>query len=59
MLQGTIRNDDFSSNTAKQCWNNVVTIRNNVVIMLQRCFCVKNRLCESSRVTTPYEVSGL
>ena len=30
MLHGTIGNDDFSRNTALQCWNNVVTIRNNV-----------------------------
>ena len=37
MLHGTIRNDDFESNTALQCWNNFVTIRNNVTTMLQRC----------------------
>ena len=36
-LHGTIRNDDFHGNTALQCWNNVVTIRNNVTTMLQRC----------------------
>ena len=29
-LHGTIRNHDFESNTAWRCWNNVVTIRNNV-----------------------------
>ena len=34
---GTIRNDDFQHNPALQCWNNVVTIRNNVATMLQRC----------------------
>ena len=36
-LHGTIRNDDFHGNTALQCWNNVITIRNNVATMLQRC----------------------
>ena len=30
-LQGTIRNDDFERNTELKCWNNVETIRNNVV----------------------------
>ena len=34
MLHGTIRNDDFLHNTALQCWNNVVTIPNNVATML-------------------------
>ena len=43
MLQGTIRNDDFKRNTALQCWSNVVTIRNNVATMLQRCVALKNR----------------
>ena len=37
MLNGTIRNDDLQHNTALQCWNNVVAIRNNVATMLQRC----------------------
>ena len=41
MLHGTIRNDDFERNTALQCWNNVVTIRNNVATMLQRCAALK------------------
>ena len=36
MLQGTIGNDYFQLNTAFQCWNNVVTIRNNVTTILQR-----------------------
>ena len=36
MLPGTIRNNDFHGNTVLQCWNNVVTIRNNVATMLQR-----------------------
>ena len=40
-LHGTIRNDDFHGNTALQCWNNVVTIRNNVATMLQRCVALK------------------
>ena len=44
MLHGTIRNDDFQRNTALQCWNNVVTIRNNVVTL---CW-AKNRRCELS-----------
>ena len=41
MLHGTIRNDDFHENTALQCWNNVVTIRNNVPTLLQRCVALK------------------
>ena len=41
MLQGTIGNDDFQLNTELQCWNNVVTIRNNVATMLQRCVALK------------------
>ena len=41
MLHWTIRNDDFHENTAFQCWNNVVTIRNNVATMLQRCVALK------------------
>ena len=41
MLHGTIRNDDFQGNTTLQCWNNVVTIRNNVATMLQRCVALK------------------
>ena len=40
-LHGTIRNDDFHGNTALQCWNNVVNIRNNVATMLQRCVALK------------------
>ena len=50
MLYGTIR-----CNTALQCWNNVATIRNNIVTMLQRrvTACVKNRCGKSSRVTSP------
>ena len=35
MLHGTIGNDDFQRSTALQCWNNVVTIRNNIGTMLQ------------------------
>ena len=34
MLHETIHNDDFLRNIALQCWNNVVTIRNNVATML-------------------------
>ena len=41
VLHGTIRNDDFWRSTARQCWNNVVTIRNNVATMLQRCVALK------------------
>ena len=41
MLHETIRNDDFQRNTALQRWNNVVTIRNNVAAMLQRCVALK------------------
>ena len=49
MLHGTIRNDDFYRSTELQCWNNVVTIRNNAATLC----CAKNRLCKSSRVTSP------
>ena len=45
LFHGTIRNNEFSGNTALQCWNNAATIRNNVATMSQRC--VKNRRCES------------
>ena len=41
VLHRTIRNDDFLRSTARQCWNNVVTIRNNVSTMLQRCVALK------------------
>ena len=41
MLHGTIRNDDFKRNAALQCWNNDVTIQNNVATMLQRCVGLK------------------
>ena len=41
MLPGTIRNDDFQRNPALQCWNNIVTIENNVATMLQRCVSLK------------------
>ena len=41
MLHRTIGNDDFSHNTALQCWNTVVTIRNNVATMSQRCVALK------------------
>ena len=49
MLHGTIRNDDFYRNTALQCWNNVVTIQNNVAMLC----CAKSRRCKSLRVTSP------
>ena len=49
MLHGRIRNDDFQRNTALQCWNNVVTIRNNVARL---CWAKKCRY-ESSPVTSP------
>ena len=35
VLHGTIRNEDFKPITELQCWNNVVTIQNNVATMLQ------------------------
>ena len=41
MLHGTIRNDDFERNISLQCWNTVLTIRNNVATMLQRCVALK------------------
>ena len=53
MLQGMIRNDDFQRNTALECWNNVVTIRNNVETMLQRCVALKIVVVNGRRVTSP------
>ena len=41
MLHGTIRNDDFYYNTALQYWYNVVTKRNDVATILQRCVTLK------------------
>ena len=41
ILHGTILNDYFSHNTEMQCSKNVVTIRNNVATMLQRCVALK------------------
>ena len=42
--------DDFELNTELQCWNNVVTIGNNVATVLQRCVALKivveNRLVQ-------------
>ena len=47
ILHGTIiRNNNCWRNTVFQCWNNVVTIQNNVVTLC----CAKNCHCESSRV---------
>ena len=40
-------------NTALQCWNNVVTIRNNVATMLQRSVALEIVVCELSHVTSP------
>ena len=39
--KGDVRSDDFERNISLQCWNNVVTIRNNVTTMLQRCVALK------------------
>ena len=47
MLYETIHKDNFQRNTAFQCWNNVATIRNNVVMLC----CTKNRHCKLFRVT--------
>ena len=41
MLHETIRNDDFQRKIQLQCWNSVVTIRNNVATMLRRCVALK------------------
>ena len=53
MLHGTIRIDDFQRNTALQCWNNVVTIQNNVATMLQRCVVLKITVENRPRVISP------
>ena len=34
MLHRAILNNDFEHNTAMQCWNNVVTIQNNVATIM-------------------------
>ena len=43
-----ICNDDFYRNTELQCWNNVVTVRNNVATL----WCAKSRRCISFCVTS-------
>ena len=48
ILHGTIRNDDFQRNTGFQCWYNVAR---NVATL----YYAKNRRCELSRVTSPYD----
>ena len=48
MLHETIHNDDIKHNTALQCWNNVATVRKNIVMLR----CAKNRCCKSFRVTS-------
>ena len=57
-LHGTIRNDDFQRNPALQCWDNVVTIRNNVATMLNAVLGKKCRY-ESFRVTSPLGMSKI
>ena len=56
MLHRTIRNDNFlaQNNAAmlKQCCNHSKQCRNNVATLC----CVKNRRCESSRVTSPLAI---
>ena len=44
--KGDVTRDDsqrrfLAQHTALQCWNNVVTTRNNVATMLQRCVALK------------------
>ena len=53
MSHGTIRNDDFKRNAALQCWNNVVTVRNNIVTMLQSCVALKIVSCNIILKGTP------
>ena len=57
MLHATIRNDDFQRDTdsvamLEQCCNHWQQCRNNAVMLC----CAKNRCCESSRVTSPYDI---
>ena len=51
MLYETVRNDDCLRNTALQHCCDIVSNGYNFVPTLQRC--VKNRCCESFRVTSP------
>ena len=53
MSHGTIRNDDLKRNAALQCWNNVVTVRNNIVTMLQSCVALKIVSCNIILKGTP------
>ena len=48
MLHKTIHNDDFKHNSALQCWNNVATVRKNIVMPRR----AKNRRCKLFRVTS-------
>ena len=41
LLKMTLHNDNYWRNTALKCWNNVVTIRNNVATMLKYCVALK------------------
>ena len=52
MLLETIHNNDFQRKRELQCQNNVVTIRNNVETMLQRCVALKI-VAANRRVTFP------
>ena len=53
MSHGTIRHDDFKYNAALQCWNNVVTVRDNIVTMLQSCVALKIVSCNIILKGTP------
>ena len=44
ILLETISNEDFQCNTSLQCWNNVVTIGNNVATILQCYVALKKSL---------------
>ena len=51
MLHGTIRNEEFLRNRALQCWNNVVTIRNNVATMFRMLqLCVPLKIVVANRL---------
>ena len=53
MLHGTICNEDFKRKAALQCWNNAVTVRNNIVTMLQPCVALKIVSCNITLKGTP------
>ena len=59
MLHETIRNNDLERDTALQHCCDIVSHGSNIVPTLQRCVALKNRRCESSRVTSPLRMARI